>query len=54
MAKKMGEYMMSWLQSIDFAILDWIAENLRCDILDSFFPHSPFWEIAAGFLYSQR
>ena len=42
MAKKMGEYMMSWLQSTDFAILDWIAENLRCDILDSFFPAFTF------------
>ena len=28
---------MNWLQSADFAILDRIAENLRCEILDAFF-----------------
>ena len=42
MAKKMGEYMMNWLQSTDFAILDWIAENLRCAFLDAFFPYFTF------------
>lgn len=31
-----------WIYSIDFSILDWIAENMRCAFLDVFLPAVTF------------